>query len=305
MQQWLAAANAGSYGSVAPGSHTDQASDSSYQAADYSPTDASDNTDWQLAGGTGTPSAQFEQAIASQTATANSTPQSDPTKEQSNAGYTSVNYTNSGKNLLIGTRAGGKLDTPIAWSGNLQNSDQNFLIQLTQPLLAADKSVAVPKGAYLVARVRNANAGGLLQMSATSALLTRNGQTTEQPLPQGAILVLGKGGKPLQAKAQRRGGGGNNLGAVLLSGASHAAELANQAVSQSVFNTGGGYTATTTSRDPNYLAGFGQGAAQAIVQQMQNRHQLAQQPIASQPIYVLNQGTSVQIFVNQSVLLSL
>lgn len=309
MEQWFAAANVGSYGSMSPASNSQTAfsqpaNDSTYQTGNYQTASAvTEDSNSQPSGGLGKPPAPIE-ATDEQTIyqTNNSVALSRQAENLLNSSYRSVTYSTAVNSLVIGTRAAGKIETPIAWSGKLENPSQNFLIQLKEPLLASDKSVAIPKGAYLVAQVSNASETGLVQMAATEVVVTKDGQTTSQPLPEGAILILGKGGKPLQAKATRRGSTGNNLGMIVLSGAAAAAGLANQAISQSSFSSGGGFSTTTTSRDPNYLAGFGQGAAQAIVQQMQNRHQQAIQTLQSEPlVFVLNQGTSVQVFVNQSV----
>ncbi len=139
-------------------------------------------------------------------------------------------------------------------------------------------------------------------MSVSSMLVNENGQTTEKPVPDGALLVLGKGGRPLKASAERPGSGGSNLGTIILSGISSATGLINQPSSQSTISSGGGYQSTITNRDPNYLAGFGQGAAQSLLQQAQNRNQQALRYRESEPtVFSLNQGSSVQVFVNQSV----
>lgn len=276
MQQWLAAANVGSYGSTSPQSNSRNA-----PAATTANYISNSRTNGRLSASP--VMTQFQQA--------------QPRPEL-------ANYSTAATNIVVGTKASAKLETPIAWSGKLQNPNQNFLIQLTEPLLTANKSVAIPKGAYLVVRINDAADTGLLQMSATSALVTENGRTIEKPIPIGALLVLGKGGNLLKAQSQKRSNTGADLGMAVLSGVSNVTGLINQPSSQSTFSSGGGFQTTTTNRDPNYLAGFGQGAAQAIVGEMQARNQQARQSIQSEPkVFVLNQGTAVQVFVNQSVAL--
>lgn len=275
MQQLANAANVGSYGSVSP----TQSSSRNYQTAST----ATYTSNSPKIGGLG----------------------ADPvmTKSQAQSRPQLASYSSAANNIVVGTRANGKLETLIAWSGKLQNPNQNFLIQLTEPLIAANKSVAIPKGAYLVVRINDATDTGLLQMSATSALVTeKNGRTIEKPIPAGALLVLGKGGNLLKAQSQKRNNAGADLKMAVLSGLSNATGLINQPSSQSSFSSGGGFQTTTTNRDPNYLAGFGQGAAQAIVGEMQSRNQQARQSRQSESkVFVLNQGTSVQVFVNSSV----
>lgn len=294
VQQWMAAANIGNYGGMSSVSNSQTTasvpSDDSYQTADYQTgSTTTGNSDWQLSGGLGRPPAQTNS-------------KTEINSQQSS--YQEVNYSTAATNVVVGTRVNGKLETPIAWSGKLENPGQNFLIQLTEPIKAADKSIAVPNRAYLVAQVSDATESGLIQMSVSSVVVTENGQTSERPISPGAILILGKGGRPLKASAQGRSSRNADLGMAILSGVSNVTGLINQPSSQSAFSSGGGFTTTTTNRNPNYIAGFGQGAAQAIVGEMQRRNQQTRQSTQSEPrVFVLNQGTSVQVFVNQSVAL--
>ena len=297
--QWLAAANIGSYGSTSPGSNSQASSsqsdgDDNYQTANYQ---SNDDSGWSASGGIGT--APQEGNAGERDLGKGSTNKLNTTDSQSDSDE-AVIYSNSTNSLVVGTKANGKLETPIAWSGKLENPNQNFLIQLNEPLKAADNTVAIPKGAYLVAKIGNATEAGLLQMSVSSMLINENGQSTEKPIPEGALLILGKGGKPLKASAQRPNTTGNNLGMVLLSGVSSATGLINRPSSQSTYSSDG-YQSTTTTDDPNYLAGFGQGAAQSLLQQAQNRNQSSLRSRESEPtVFVLNQGAIVQVFVNQS-----
>lgn len=131
VEQWMAAANIGNYGGMSPvNPQTASQPSNDYQTASAT----TDNSDWQLSGGLGRPPAQTN---------------SKTNIDHSQSNYQEVNYSTAATNVVVGTRAAGKLETPIAWSGQLENPGQNFLIQLTELIKAADKSVAVPKGAYL------------------------------------------------------------------------------------------------------------------------------------------------------------
>lgn len=301
MAEWIAAANIGSYGSTSPTSVTSSSSptqDDSYQSASYQG-DSTDSSTWEASGGTGIP--PQEVATAQNAQSQDSIAKSSVKQEQDNTTYQSATYSNPANNLIVGTRANGKLETPIAWTGRLENPSQNFLIKLNEPLKSANNSMAIPKGAYLVAKVIAASEAGLLQMSVSSMLVNENGQTTEKPIPEGALLVLGKGGRPLKATAERPNTTGNDLGTVVLRGLATTAGIANRPSSQSIYSNDG-YSSTVTNGDRNYLAGFGEGAAQALLEQAQNRNQQALRSRESEPtVFTLNQGSSVQIFVNQSV----
>lgn len=300
MQQQLMAVNAGTYGRASR-TNTEQtdsspSEDVNYQAASYQG-DSADNSGWEASGGTGTPPPE-QSDVATNERSDLLLAQSTATNERDN-----VDDADLGNSLIVGTKANGKLETPIAWSGTLENPTQNFLIQLNEPLKAADNTVAIPKGAYLVAKVNSASESGLLQMSVSSMLVNKNGRTIEKPVPEGALLILGKGGKPLKASANRPNTTGNDLGTVVLSGVANVAGLVNRPSYQSSYSSFG-YQSSTTSNNsnPNYLAGFGEGAAQSLLQQAQNRNQQVLRSRESEPtVFSLNQGSSLQIFVNQSV----
>lgn len=308
MQRVLTAANVGSYGGASPTSDGAFNADSSTQAASsftQEPTDEATKDDGlQLSGGIGTVPSQpvSPDSVGTDEQTSVDVTQLNTNDPDSPNGYKSV--VSSAGSLIVGTRTDGKLETPIAWSGQLQNPSQKFLIRLSKPLKAGDGMVAFKKDSYLVAQVETATDGGIIQMSAVSVLSSANGRTIEQPLPQGAILILGKGGKPLQAKSNRRDRLGSNLGIALLSGAATATGVANQVSSQSVYSSGGTFQSSTKTNDPNYAAGFGQGVTQSLATQMQNRSQRSLERLNNQPtVFALNQGTSVQVFVNQTVTL--
>ncbi len=272
-QQWLEAANMGSYGSMPV---TQKSSVASARGANYR----------------NVSSERLEEIRTDKIS------QDDPMRAQ----YQSANYPlSSSSSVVVGTKVKAKLETPIAWSGSLQNPNQNFLIQLDEPLKTAQNTIAIPKGAYLVAKISAANQVGLLSMSVTSVLVNENGLTSEKPIPNGVLLILGKDGQPLKASSQRRNTNGNDLGTVVLSGVASTASLINRPTSQSVYNSDGGFSSTTTTNDPNYLAGFGQGASQQLLQQMQTRNNQSRQAALSEPkVFTLKQGTSLQVFVNQS-----
>lgn len=290
----MIAANVGSFGSVKsassdfntdPADNYQQATAQSDNSTSATTNDLSADSDSGISGGTGSAPNDVEQS--------------------SDSNYQTTNYSTTGQ-LIVGTKANAKLETGVAWSGSLTNATQSFRIQLREPLLAADNTVVIPKGAYLVAKVDGATNSGLVEMSVVSVLLQQNGRLVEKPLPEAAIQnrairILSKDGNYLQAKATRRSDAGNNIGMMLLSGASRVAGLSNQLDYQSTYNNGD-FTTTTSSRDPNYVAGFGQGAASELLRQQHNRSQAIQQSVESQPnVFVLKQGTTVEVYVNQSL----
>jgi hypothetical protein len=211
-----------------------------------------------------------------------------------------TNYNGDGKRVLVGSRAEGVIETPVAWvAGSITRQQQNTLVRLTQPLKASDGSEVLPKGSYIVAAV-NSTSSEIAQMTAISALINNNGKTEEKPLTQNAVLILGKNGGVLKAEIRQ---GGNNLNnslmSSLLSGLSRVAEIQNRADSSTTISSLS-TTTTITNQDKNLLAGFTEGTINEILRGMKNNQEL-QQTQQQQKIFVIDAGKSVQIFVNQSI----
>jgi hypothetical protein len=272
MQEWLAAANVGNYSSTDTGN------------ADLNQGEP-DLGNVQVNGGIGIKPDSLPRSDR------NSSPQPPPT-----------NY--DGKRVLVGTRAAGVIETPVAWvgSGVSNQQQQNSLIRLTQPLKAFDGSEVLPKDAYVVAMINPTNSE-IVQMTAVSVLVNINGKTEEKPLPQNSILVLGKNGNLLKAESRQGGSNlGNSLMASMLSGLSKVAEIQNRANSETTISSLGTTTTTTSNSDKNLLAGFTEGSINQILSRMKNSNeQQLQQVQQQQQVFVIETGKPVQIFVNQSI----
>ena len=308
-KEWLAAANIGSYGQISSNSNitsADSETSSLATANAYETQSARESNISEPSGGIGLAPERLSHKLASNRTSENRTTAPQQADVQPSNFTTDLEPTElslkKAHSLVVGTKAKARLQTPIAWSDEVQNPNQNFLVQLSEPLKGSDGEVSIPKGAYLVARVSTAGASGIILLSAVSYLSALGDRTLERSLPQGAILILGKNGQPLQAKLTRNHHSFGNVGTVLLSGADAATSLVNQATSQSYLGNGGSFSTTTASRKPNYVAGFGQGVASELMQQIQQRNQHARQQSESQPnVYILAQNTKVQVFVNSSV----
>lgn len=268
MQQWLAAANIGSYGSNSE--------------IDDSPTSTPVADANKIQGGSGLVKV------------------SNTSNPSSSTQYQNQNIDYSGKRVLVGTHVEGSLETPVAWGGSSGQINQNYLIRLTQPLKAFDGTEVLPTGSYIVAQI-NGNESGFVQMKAVSALINSNGTTAEKSLPENSVLILSKSGKLLQAKSKR----GSDLGSILLtsvlSGVAKAAEIENRPTSQTSINSLSVSTVTTND-SKNLAAGFAEGSLNELVQRIQSENQQRLQQIQSEPkVFVIDSGTSVQIFVNQTI----
>jgi hypothetical protein len=205
------------------------------------------------------------------------------------------------KSIAVGTTVPGTLETPIIYqpAGQGGAGAERFVVSLREPLKATDGSTIFSKGTQLIVKVDGVGESGLMQLSVISANTSRG----ELPLPQGAIEIRGKKGKPLVAKDRNRKGGGNaflrGLGLFALGGASRGAQLLNQA-SQSVVTNNSATVITSQNRNPNFAAGMLEGGTQAILPDMQ---QSLQDGSYSQkaPLWSLSDDTSVEVFVNQTI----
>jgi hypothetical protein len=212
------------------------------------------------------------------------------------------NYQYTGKQILVGSRTSGVVETPIVWSLRSNNIEQKYLIRLTQPLKADDNSVTIPTNSYIVVKVTNATTGEFVQLTAISALVNENGGAKEKTIPENTILVLGKKGETLRGKTKKGSTLAGDLMASVLSGVGQAAEVYNRQDSE--INVSGNTTVVTSSNSRNIGAGFAEGSFKEMVRRMQTANQQKLQSMKSEPkVYVIEQGTPVQLFVNQSIFL--
>ncbi|MFB2771903.1 hypothetical protein ACE1AT_21835 [Pelatocladus sp. BLCC-F211] len=227
---------------------------------------------------------------------------SQQTDNQTNTLNQNYHYQYTGKQILVGSRTLGVLETPIVWSVRSNNIEQKYLIRLTQPLKADDNSVSIPGNSYIVVKINNATTGELVQLTAISALVNENGRVQEKTIPENTILVLGKKGEVLRGKTKKGSTLAGDLMASVLSGVGQAAEIYNRQDNE--INISGDTTIVTSSDRRNLGAGFAEGSFKEMVRRMQTANQQRLQSMQSQPkVYVIEQGTPVQLFVNQTVLL--
>ncbi|MBD2302254.1 TrbI/VirB10 family protein [Nostoc sp. FACHB-190] len=273
MQEWLAVANVGNYSSGDSGN--EQLNNEELNLANA-----------KVEGGTGI-------RPASAVSQNQDLPQSLPTNSD-------------GKQVLVGTRAAGVMETPIAWMGSSVNDQQrqNCLIRLSQPLKSFDGSEVLPKGSYVVA-VLNPTNSEIAQMTAVSALVNIDGKTQEKQLPPNSVLILGKSGNLLKAESRKGGSNlGNSLMASLLSGLSKAAEIQNRANNETSISSNGVTTTSTSNGDKNLIAGFTEGSLNEILGRMKTSNEQQLQSLErQQQVFVIEAGKQVQVFVNQSILI--
>ncbi len=284
MERWLAASQLGSY---VGGEPTFSSTSAAISASPRSVQSAIAPSG--IRGGRGTlmagPASVTPSAVVTGGATTTPGPSSIP-----------VSYPVTGTQIQVGSRAEARLETPIAWSGKASPT-QKLVLQLEEDLPGTQGKTGIPQGSYLIASVKTADSSGLLEVVAIAAIVDGR----ERPLPEGAVRVLGRGGKPLQASIQGTNQFARHAGTFLLSGISEATDLINRPTTQATYASEGGFLVTTENPESNLAAGFLRGGTQSLVGQMQRQQQQQlQRSQAGSPVFVVKQGASLQVFVNQS-----
>ena len=196
-----------------------------------------------------------------------------------------------GISIPAGTQAKAELTTPVLWAQDINISDDEFLVKLTQPL-----GTGLPKGTLVVMKPDKISNAGLVRFKAVRATL--NG--ADHALPDGIEVVSTDGGF-IKASQKKPGSGINfsDMFGVLLGGARTATSLINQPTNSSSFSSVSGISQTVTNAQPDILAAFGQGAADTLLNRAQSRVQQVQS--TRTPYFLINGGTELKLMVTQSV----
>jgi Bacterial conjugation TrbI-like protein len=208
--------------------------------------------------------------------------------------------------LIAGTNAAAVFETPLVLDDS--KSNDRFTIALSEAIPDATGKTALPANTKLTVQVEGISQTGRVQLSATTATWSQEGQTKEMMLPTGAIQIRGDRGQPLIA--QQFEDKGKELAAIdrgqfilsAIRGASGQLIQSNTRV-----QTGGGSTVVIQENQrPNVLAGALQGGADTLLNTIGERNKRAAEEIQQRPpIRYIAAGTTVQVFVNQSVQLPL
>ncbi|MFM2432677.1 MAG: hypothetical protein RLZZ511_3891 [Cyanobacteriota bacterium] len=208
--------------------------------------------------------------------------------------------------LMAGSNAVGTLETPVLLDDS--KSSEQFTISLAEAIPDSIGRTALPANAKLLIRVEGVSKTGRVQLSATAATWEQDGQTKEMTIPSGAIQIRGNQGQPLIAEQFEDKG--KELAA--LDAGQFALSAIRGASSQLIqpntrVQTGNGSTVITQeNQSPNVLAGALQGGADSLLTTISERNKRAAEEIRQRPpIRYLAAGTTVQVFVNQSIQLPL
>ena len=200
--------------------------------------------------------------------------------------------------LRMGTQVEGEIETDIVWMRGANNQQRNYLIRLKEGLKGEQGQEIVPKGSLVVAKIQEFyGSTGMIQLGVQSIM----SGTKEYQIPAHSLMVLDRKGRILQAKAERASQVQGEAAAFLLSGIGRAAAVLNNP-SQTSYSTFG---SSTIYGDGDALSGFIEGATNSAVDSLEQRQALARSRAQGSPtVYVIKAGTKVQLLVNQSFNLS-
>jgi hypothetical protein len=208
--------------------------------------------------------------------------------------------------LIAGTNAAAVFETPLVLDDS--KSSDRFTIALSEAIPDATGKTALPANTKLTVQVEGVSQTGRVQLSATTATWSQEGQTKEMILPVGAIQIRGDRGRPLMAQQFEDKGkelAALDRGQFILSAIRGASGQLTQ--SNTRVQTGGGSTVVTQENQrPNVLAGALQSGTDTLLTTIGERNKRAAEEIQQRPpIRYIAAGTPVQVFVNQSVQLPL
>jgi hypothetical protein len=221
---------------------------------------------------------------------------------------------NNARRLVTGSTAQASTVTPILWapsngkSGSGANNAARFVVQLDEPMQDSRGGIALPAGTQLVVAARSGDANiGLVDLDVVAVII--NG--AEFAPPMGAMSIRDRqGGLLVGEDYQNRKAkvAGKDMMMIFASALGQVGKIMNQATttSSSSINSGGGSSVITSSTNPppNYVGAALEGGFGKLAEVMGTRNEAAIQQIMQAPkVYQVKSGRTVQLFINQSIVI--
>ncbi|MEM6752263.1 MAG: TrbI/VirB10 family protein [Cyanobacteria bacterium P01_C01_bin.38] len=212
------------------------------------------------------------------------------------------------KTIPVGSTAKAELATPVygeTSKSRRQEKENNnvYVVRLKQSLKAADGSTALVKGSQIFTKIDSISENGLMQLNIVKITTRENGEIVEKTVPQNALTIRGKKGKPLIAKQYRSNRSSiarRDAVSFLAGGVGKAAEYINRTESEVVTGENGTVAVTNVNRDPSLAAGILEGGTKTVVPQISRRNQRAISRMSRKSdIWYIPAGKDVEVFVNQ------
>jgi Bacterial conjugation TrbI-like protein len=205
----------------------------------------------------------------------------------------------------LGTMVAAQVKMPMLWdmAGNNPPGMQRFTIALTEPMVAEDGSVALPAGTLFVAETHTVGAENNFVVASAVAVVYRrvDGQTKQEAIPVGTVLIRGIEGNALVAQKLHDSGGaiaGQDLLVGALSALGRVGEIINQPESQTT-TPGRDFSQTSTRSNPSVLAAVLEGAFETTAERLSSRSDTRVEEMLQRPdVLVLPGETEVSVVVN-------
>ncbi len=208
--------------------------------------------------------------------------------------------------ITIGQRATAVLESSLISESNSGQNDfvERFVVTLSTPLTNQQGVVVLPTGTPMLVAVRSVHDSG--KVTAVVESVVKDGQ--EINLPSGAMFLRDEGGNPLIASLMQSGQRERmeaNATTFVMGALSKTGELLNRG-SSSTFISGGNFSQTQQFDEPNYIGGLLEGGFTPLAERMNQQHENRLSALDSRtPLWIVEQGTTVEIFVNQTIQLTI
>ncbi|MFK8185203.1 MAG: hypothetical protein AB8B99_17665 [Phormidesmis sp.] len=205
--------------------------------------------------------------------------------------------------IMPGIKAAGSVITPVAWAQDIQSTVGS--IGLTEDLVS-NGSVIMPAGTQLTVALSEISESGMMSLTVTAIILPERGYEHMQ-IPPHAITIQGAGGQVLMARDVS--GVGHELrrlnrNQAMLGALGTVGSILNRPTSAINTVGVGGSASSTTYSSPNIIGAVLEGSANTMIAQRsaQNQQRVAelQQRLS---VWVLEQGTNIELFINQPVVI--
>lgn len=198
----------------------------------------------------------------------------------------------------------------MLWSEAFSDKNSNngmFTIALSEPLKAADGSIAFPAGTQLVAQTTLVAPGGYVRASAIAVVYQDSqGVMQQQEIPPGQLMILQKDNRPLVAQNLEDPGSeiaGQDILLGILGAGQKGFEIMNRPKSEETYEDDSYYgrrTRTrTVNREPNMTAALLEGFFDREMKRLQSRADTVTQNAMTRPkVYLIPANTDASIYIS-------
>lgn len=222
---------------------------------------------------------------------------------------TNQSVTQTSFQVPIGSTASARVSVPIIWSEDGSSPTAGrFAVTLTEPLVAQNGEIALPKDTVLITEVTEITPDNHVVYQSAVAIVYRDraGRIRQQEIPPHNLIIRGDRNQPLIAKGSRQSNGGvlkQDLLVGALSSLGKIGEIINRPEEEIVREDDGfdSYRREqrTSSGERDVLAAALEGFFDATANRIGKRSEHSvQQQLGSKPVLVVPEGEKATVYVN-------